>query len=153
MSFIGMRMKNNFHIKGWAPTLVLKQRSGGTRKWSIGWNFLRNRKRCSCFNKVFKMEYDWSLGRIKRQVFTAFLTSPRVTLLLPMKMWKVISFTCQKKPSCKLSIVRVFLITNWSWFIIIQHTNQYYLPEVKSSLAIDCKIVNCTTGSSLSKGK
>ena len=30
-----MRMKNDFHIKGWAPTLVLKQRPGGTRKWPI----------------------------------------------------------------------------------------------------------------------
>ena len=35
MSFICMRMKNDFHIKGWAPTLVLKQRLGGTRKWPI----------------------------------------------------------------------------------------------------------------------
>ena len=35
MSFICMRMKNDFHIKGWAPTLVLKQRPGGTRKWAI----------------------------------------------------------------------------------------------------------------------
>jgi len=35
MSFICMRMKNDFHIKGWAPTLVLKQRPGRTRKWSI----------------------------------------------------------------------------------------------------------------------
>ena len=35
MSFICMRMKNNFHIKGCAPTLVLKQRPGGTRKWPI----------------------------------------------------------------------------------------------------------------------
>ena len=35
MSFIFMRMKNEFHIKGWAPTLVLKQRPGGTRKWPI----------------------------------------------------------------------------------------------------------------------
>ena len=33
MSFICIRMKNHFHIKGWAPTLVLKQRPGGTRKW------------------------------------------------------------------------------------------------------------------------
>ena len=33
MSFICMRMKNDFHIKGWAPTLVLKQRPGATRKW------------------------------------------------------------------------------------------------------------------------
>ena len=35
MSFICMRMKNDFHIKGWAPTPVLKQRPGGTRKWPI----------------------------------------------------------------------------------------------------------------------
>ena len=28
MGFICMRMKNNFHIKGWAPTLVLKWRPG-----------------------------------------------------------------------------------------------------------------------------
>ena len=32
-SFICMRMKNDFHIKGWAPTLVLRQRHGGTQKW------------------------------------------------------------------------------------------------------------------------
>ena len=35
MSFICMRIKNDFCIKGWAPTLVLKQRPGGTRKWPI----------------------------------------------------------------------------------------------------------------------
>ena len=35
MSFICMRMKNDFHIKGWAPALVLKQRPGGTQKWPI----------------------------------------------------------------------------------------------------------------------
>ena len=36
MSFICMRMKNDFRIKGWAPTLVLKQRLGATRIWPIG---------------------------------------------------------------------------------------------------------------------
>ena len=35
MSFIFMRMKNRFHIKGWAPNLVLMQRPGGTRKCPI----------------------------------------------------------------------------------------------------------------------
>ena len=35
MSFICMRMKNHFHIKGWALNLVLIQRSGGSRKWPI----------------------------------------------------------------------------------------------------------------------
>ena len=28
MSFICMRMKNDLHIKGWGPTLALKQRPG-----------------------------------------------------------------------------------------------------------------------------
>ena len=35
MSFICMRIKNDFHIKGWAPTLVFKQRPQGTRKRPI----------------------------------------------------------------------------------------------------------------------
>ena len=35
MSLICMRMKNRFHIKGWALNLVLIQRPGGTRKWPI----------------------------------------------------------------------------------------------------------------------
>ena len=30
-----MRMNNDFRIKGWAATLVLKQRPEGTRKWPI----------------------------------------------------------------------------------------------------------------------
>ena len=43
MSFICVRMKNDFHIKGWAPTLVLKQRPGGTRKWPIGFGLCSNK--------------------------------------------------------------------------------------------------------------
>ena len=35
ISFIFMRMKNYFHIKGWALNLVLIQRTGWTRKWPI----------------------------------------------------------------------------------------------------------------------
>ena len=35
MSFTCMRMKNHFHIKGWALNIVLIQRLGGTRKWPI----------------------------------------------------------------------------------------------------------------------
>ena len=30
-----VRMKNDFHIKGWALNLVLKQRPRGTRKWPL----------------------------------------------------------------------------------------------------------------------
>ena len=35
MIFICMRMKNDFHIKGWALNLILIQRPRGTGKWSI----------------------------------------------------------------------------------------------------------------------
>ena len=34
-SFICMRMKNHFHIKGRARNFVLIQRPGGTRKWLV----------------------------------------------------------------------------------------------------------------------
>ena len=45
MSFICKRMKNHFHMKGWALNLVLIQRSGGggrTRKWPIVWGYWKN---------------------------------------------------------------------------------------------------------------
>ena len=60
MSFICMRMKNHFHIKGWAPNFVLMQRPGRTKKWPIrplqdqtyfrtAWRLRTNNK---CFSKV-----------------------------------------------------------------------------------------------------
>ena len=50
MSFICMRMKNDFHIKGSPPILVLKQRPGGTRKWPIPaiFRFLKNFQSSLC---------------------------------------------------------------------------------------------------------
>ena len=36
MSVTSMRTKNHFHIKGWELNLVLIQRPGRTRKWSMG---------------------------------------------------------------------------------------------------------------------
>ena len=42
MSFIRMLMKNDFHIKGWESTLVLKQRPRGTRKLPIKLNLYHN---------------------------------------------------------------------------------------------------------------
>ena len=58
MSFICMRMKNDFHIKGWAPTVVLKHRPGGTRKRPIerGWN-----KMCAFFSTSEKCIQHWNL--------------------------------------------------------------------------------------------
>ena len=49
MSFICMRMKNEFHIKGWAPSPVLKQRPGGTRKWPI------------CERNSVMLTFNWNL--------------------------------------------------------------------------------------------
>ena len=59
MSSICMGMKYDFHIKGCAPTLVLKQRPGGTRTWPIAiqtYNQLANqnapiKKRGKCFQR------------------------------------------------------------------------------------------------------
>ena len=42
MSFICMRIKNHFHIKGWPLNLVLIQRSRGIRNWPIVPNLLRD---------------------------------------------------------------------------------------------------------------
>ena len=46
MSFICMRMKNDFHIKGWALNLVLIQGPGGTRKWPIVGLHVTSRRPC-----------------------------------------------------------------------------------------------------------
>ena len=35
MSFICMRIKNQFHINGFALSLALKQRLGATRRWPV----------------------------------------------------------------------------------------------------------------------
>ena len=59
MSFIYMRMKNDFHIKGWAPTLVLKQRPGGTRKWPI----------CLKCDTDLRAAFIWRLDATKNRPF------------------------------------------------------------------------------------
>ena len=51
MSFICMRMKNDFHIKGWAPTLVFKQKPGGTRKWPILNSFNQSKLEAGAFRR------------------------------------------------------------------------------------------------------
>ena len=35
MGFICIRIKNHFHINGFALSLALKQRLGATRKWPV----------------------------------------------------------------------------------------------------------------------
>ena len=56
MSFICVRMKNDFHIKGWAITLVLKQRRWGTRKWPAPKKKQQQPKKTS-----------WSLDSLRKQ--------------------------------------------------------------------------------------
>ena len=48
MSFICMRMKNHFHIKGWALNLVLIPRPEGTRTWPIHRPIGQNNNRADC---------------------------------------------------------------------------------------------------------
>ena len=57
MSFICTRMKNDFHITGWAPNLVLKQRPGWTRKWPI------ERMTCHCFLRPIRRDLTSSSYR------------------------------------------------------------------------------------------
>ena len=58
MSFICMRMKNHFHIKGWALNLVLIQRPGGTRKWLIAERVHLTRPQ-SCLSLLLIDEYEY----------------------------------------------------------------------------------------------
>ena len=53
-SFICMRMKNDFHIKGWAPTLVLKQIARGNLEMA----YLTRQK-----GFIFLLFYAWVAGR------------------------------------------------------------------------------------------
>ena len=39
-----MRIKTHFHINGFALSLALKQRLGGTRKWAIGKSLINKSK-------------------------------------------------------------------------------------------------------------
>ena len=75
MNFICMRMKNHFHIKGWTPTLVLKQRRGelgngllnlfqeieSVIHWSDGYTMLIGLSPWTCWYSIFW----WSLIRYK----------------------------------------------------------------------------------------
>ena len=64
MSFICRRMKNHFHIKGWALNLVLIQRPGGTRKWLI-W-------RGNLTEDFLPYEFNWGGGIFGLDYFRNF---------------------------------------------------------------------------------
>ena len=68
MSFISMKIKNHFHIKGWELNLVLKHRPGGTRKWPIVtfFTFVLHVKRQSQAFPQFLREKPWE--RVTRLV-------------------------------------------------------------------------------------
>ena len=66
MSFICMRMKNYFHIKGRAPALVLKQRPGATRKWPI---MLHNWRHFSHISEFFQI---WSTVADYYELYVGF---------------------------------------------------------------------------------
>ena len=109
MSFICMSMKNDFHIKGWAPTLVLKQRPGGTRKWPIDCECSLSYTTSSSYNHFFEF-LRWSLTRAPtvfhsgRQARSSlfeyavgdlfsFIT-PSIKSKLPERDHKIVQSTC-----------------------------------------------------------
>ena len=82
MSFICMRIKNHFHIKGWAHNLVLIQRPRRAGKWpilqisfmgnnklqSVFWYFVRSWRRIIQVNlrnpaKFIRNQHIWNLSR------------------------------------------------------------------------------------------
>ena len=67
MRFFCMRMKNHFHIKGWARNLVLMQRPGGTRKWLIVSYF------CSLFLNVVLLNLFFKYSLTYSRPFSPFL--------------------------------------------------------------------------------
>ena len=95
MSFICIRLKHYFHIKGWALNLVLIQRPGGTRKWPIS---------CSVFRKLPASTFESLLGF--REFFPLFVSH---------------FFKRAREHEVKLRHVlyEVWLVTSWSrkWII------------------------------------
>ena len=74
MSFICTRMKNDFHIKGRAPTLVLKQRPERTRKRPSGlycffkpqreWQFFKNKKAKTKWIVVVVVKFRFKVSKV-----------------------------------------------------------------------------------------
>ena len=66
--------KNDFHINGWAPTLVLKKRPGGTRKWPIRtilffksqreWQFFKNEKANTKWIAVVVVKFHFKVWKV-----------------------------------------------------------------------------------------
>ena len=83
MSFISMKMKNDFHIKGWARTLVLKQRPEETRKWPIQFTTIFN----------FSLELRFAAGEQARysittlQLNSLLKLSPHIKFSNSKKSW------------------------------------------------------------------
>ena len=87
MSSICMGTENDFHIKVWAPTLVLKQRPGGTRKWPISRvgaarmvspNWSQETMTCHSFNRF---SIVWGQGNATRPPHSLFYRSGQETFL------------------------------------------------------------------------
>ena len=99
MSFICMRMKNHFHIKGGVLNLVLIQRPGGTQKWpSIGWRshsqFVLNKFVSDSCSTVHKLQRQTTFLSIDLMVFFPSLSAFRLVNAKSMVLvdqWKKVS--------------------------------------------------------------
>ena len=99
MSFICTRMRNYFHMKGWALNLVFIQRPGGTQKWPV--TLIRTYDVEKIDMKYLLQWFYWWLAYWSTGVkcdlsFSVFHVTPslfdqvmaRFCLPLLIKMWK-----------------------------------------------------------------
>ena len=99
MSFICMRMKNHFHIKGWALNLVLIQRPRGTRKWPpIAWRsnsqFVPKKFISGSCSTVYKLQRLTTFISIDLMIFLSSLSAFRLVTAKSMVLvdqWKKVS--------------------------------------------------------------
>ena len=89
ISFIFMRMKNHFYVKGWALNLVLVRRPGGTRKWPIRATLLEIdivfyhprigvRYCASCFSVVVYSQLEQIAATWNKEIYCATVLFARV---------------------------------------------------------------------------
>ena len=99
MSFICMRMKNHFHIKGWALNLVLIQMPGGTRKWPpIAWRsnsqFVPKKFILGSCSTVYKLQRLTTFISTDLMIFFPSLSAFRLVTAKSMVLvdqWKKVS--------------------------------------------------------------
>ena len=121
MSFICMRMKNDFHIKGWAPILVLKQKPGGTRKWPIRkWKNNRFNEQNHAFLHILCRHCTTTTWRC---LISRFMED------VDKRQWFFISWSTELKLSIE------------SYFVVFRYELRSKLPEISG---FHWRVIQCS---------